>query len=148
VLLAGGDEGANPDRSAETPAGESQGEAGAAEGAAEAPDGSPAAVVTDFYEFAADGEFEAAWALAGGGFRAQLQGFDAFQSQFSSLESISFERAETIKETSDSATVAIATSAVHTGKVDSCSGDVSLAPGGESGWLIEHIAVDCTSAAR
>jgi Protein kinase domain len=148
VLLTSGDEASRPEGPAETRDGEAQGGAAGAEGPVETAEGSPAAAVMDFYELAADGEFQSAWALAGEGFRSQLQGFAAFQSQFSSLESINFERAETINETPDAATVAIATSAVHTDKVDSCSGEVSLGPGGEAGWVIERIGVDCTSTPR
>jgi len=104
----------------------------------------PEGVARSFYQRAAADRYEAAWSLAGPGFRAQLGGFDAFQAQFSTLESISFDRAQTTSETPDRSTVAIATTAVHTDRTDTCGGEVSLArePGAAS-WLIDRIAVDC-----
>ena len=104
----------------------------------------PEGVARSFYQRAAADRYEAAWSLAGPGFRAQLGGFDAFQAQFSTLESISFDRAQTTSETPDRSTVAITTTAVHTDRTDTCGGEVSLArePGAAS-WLIDRIAVDC-----
>lgn len=104
----------------------------------------PEEVTRSFYERAAADRYEAAWSLAGPGFRAQLGGFEAFQAQFSTLESISFDRAQTTSETPESSTVQIATTAVHTDRTDTCSGQVSLArgPGGRR-WVIDRIAVDC-----
>jgi len=104
--------------------------------------GRPERVVRAFYGRAAADRFDAAWSLAAPSFRAQLRGFDTFKATFGTLESISFDRAETTRRTGKRATVAIATTAVHTDRTDTCEGEVSLVSSA-SRWLIERIAVDC-----
>lgn len=104
----------------------------------------PEKVARGFYERAAADRYSSAWKLAGPGFRAQLGGFDAFRTQFSTLKSVRFKRAETTDQTEDRATVAIATTATHTNRVDTCRGDVSLGrTSSKRPWLIDRIGVDC-----
>ena len=104
----------------------------------------PESVVRAFYQRAAADRHEAAWSLAAPSFRAQLGGFGDFQSQFGTLESISFDRAQTTSQTPDRSSVAIATTAVHTDRTDTCRGEVSLARDPGAGrWLIEGIEVVC-----
>ena len=144
VLVALGDRGGG-----DQPASNQEGEVASASGDSApagtdaAPSGSPAAVVEGFYELAASGDYDAAWALAGPGARSQFGGRATFEGTFATLESIEFERAEVVSETTDSATVEIETVATHTDHVDTCSGQTSLVSGGEEGWLIERIGVDC-----
>jgi hypothetical protein len=104
----------------------------------------PSRVTKAFYERAADDDYAGAWKLAGPGFRQQLNGYDAFRSQFSTLRSVRFDRLKTTSETGNRATVAISTQATHTNRVDHCTGDVSLQRSAASQpWLIERIGVDC-----
>jgi serine/threonine-protein kinase len=104
----------------------------------------PEQVARAFYERSAADRYEDAWTLAGPGFREQLGGFAAFRAQFSTLKSVRFERAETTAQTGDRATVALATTATHTNRIETCRGDVSLRRGSRARpWLIDRIAVDC-----
>jgi hypothetical protein len=109
--------------------------------AAASPD-TPAGAVQAFYQRAASRRYEEAWSLAGPGVRAQLGGFDAFQGQFRTLQSISFSRAQPTSQTARRARVAIATTAVHTTRTDRCAGTVDLVRAG-GGWALEHIGVSC-----
>ena len=104
--------------------------------------GRPEQVVRAFYGRAAADRLNAAWSLAAPSFRAQLRGFDTFKATFGTLQSIRFDRAETTRRIGERATVAIATTAVHTDRTDTCEGEVSLVSSA-SRWLIERIAVDC-----
>ncbi len=104
----------------------------------------PARVTRAFYERAAADDYAGAWKLAGPGFRSQLNGYDAFRAQFSTLQSVRFDRLTTTAQAGNRATVAIATKATHTNRVDTCSGNVSLARAGAARpWLIERIGVGC-----
>jgi hypothetical protein len=78
--------------------------------------------------------------------RSQLQGFEAFKSQFSTVRSIVFSRAETQQQTESAATVAIATTATHTDHVDRCTGTADTAPGSGGGWVVTHLNVSCQRA--
>jgi predicted Ser/Thr protein kinase len=158
--LLGGDE--SPTREAEREAAEGEeaagdGEAGGAaetasgaavggEEAASAAVGEPVQVTRDFYELAAAEDYQGAWALADDSFRAQLGGYEALRSQFETLESVSFERAEVASQAADAATVEIATTAVHADRTDICDGQVTLVPGGVAGWLIDRIGVSCVAS--
>ena len=106
--------------------------------------GSPERAVRSFYERAARDDFEGAWALAGPGFRSQLRGFESFRGTVSTLESIRFERAETVSGRAGATTVAIETLATHPDRVDRCSGTVSLEGEGDE-WRIERAAVTCAA---
>ena len=128
-----------------SPAAKSRKESGQAKDKRAAPaPGQPEEVVRDFYERAADDRYKAAWALAGPSARVQLLGFDSFQTQFATLQSISFDRAQTTSQTPDRATVAVATTAVHSNRTDRCRGEISLVRGPDARrWLIDRIGVDC-----
>jgi serine/threonine-protein kinase len=104
---------------------------------------SPAATARSFYENAAAHRYTRAWALAGPGLRAQLGGFDTFRSQFSSVRSLRFERAENTQSTSTGATVAIATTTVHTNRTDHCQGNVFLERRPPAAWRIARIGINC-----
>jgi hypothetical protein len=103
----------------------------------------PAAAVRAFYGRAAAHRYDDAWALAAPGLRGQLGGFDAFRRQFSTVRSIVFSRADTVREDDAGATVALATTATHTDRVDHCTGTAETAPAPGGGWLVSHIAVSC-----
>jgi eukaryotic-like serine/threonine-protein kinase len=108
---------------------------------------SPEGAVQAFYGRAAKHRYEEAWALAAPSLRSQLQGFAAFRSQFSTVRSIRFGRAETVRRSADAATVAIATTTRHTSKVDRCAGTVDTTPAEGGGWVVTHLAVGCRSGA-
>jgi serine/threonine protein kinase len=105
---------------------------------------SPAGAVQAFYTRAAAHRYDDAWALAAPGLRSQLQGFDAFRSQFSSVKSITFSGADTVRRSASAATVAIKTTSTQTGRVQHCTGTVETAPGSGGGWVVTHLAVNCT----
>ena len=132
VVLSGDEEGSPP---------RAQEDRGAASSRPAGP--SPDSVVRSFYTRAANDQFESAWKLAGPRVRSQLGGFEAFKRQLGTLESVDFEQARVARESGDNATVALATRAVHTNKVDNCRGDVSLSRAGES-WLIDRLGISCS----
>ena len=103
----------------------------------------PDDVVRSFYTLAADDRFAASWKLAGPGLRRQLGGFDAFKRQLGTLESVDFAKVRAAPVSGDRATVSIVTRAVHTNKVDNCSGDVFLDKAGRS-WVIARLGVTCS----
>ena len=154
VVLAtgGGGEDPAPDAPVEQ-ADDAAGDSGAGAAPAEeepttgAPE-TPEDTATSFYERSASGDPGAAWELATPSFRDQLGGFAAFEDQQSTLESIEFERAETLEESGDSAEVEISTVATHTDGVDRCEGTLSLVSGGPGGWLIDGAAVTCPQSTR
>jgi hypothetical protein len=117
--------------------------AGATGDPAEATANTPAGAVQAFYGLAAAHRYEDAWALATPTLRAQLQGFPAFRAQFSSVRSIRFHRAEIVRQTPDTATVAIATTATHASRVDRCTGTASTARGPSGRWLVARVSVSC-----
>ena len=132
-----------PDAEPPAPEPDATGEPGGSEGAA-----APDEAVVDFYTLSADGDYRGAWALATPDFRAQLQGFASFQESQSTLESIEFERAETVEENGDSATVEIQTVADHTDGVDQCQGTLDLVAGPDGGWLIDGASITCPQSTR
>ncbi|MEA2285618.1 MAG: eukaryotic-like serine/threonine-protein kinase, partial [Solirubrobacteraceae bacterium] len=105
--------------------------------------GTPEGAVQSFYELAAAHRYEDAWALASPSLRSQLRGFGAFRSQFSSVRSIRFERADTVKRSGSAATVAIATTATHTNRVDRCTGTAQTTAGADGTWQVSHLSVGC-----
>lgn len=138
------------------PGGEGSGAAGnggaeapgaAGGGGAEAPS-TPADTVVAFYERAAAGDYDAAWELAGPSFRQQLGGFGSFTEGQSTLESIEFERADTVSEGSGSAQVAIETVATHSDGVDQCEGTLTLVPGEGAPWVIDGASITCPESTR
>lgn len=104
---------------------------------------SPAGAVRAFYERAADGDLDAAWALAGPGLRAQLGPRATFDGTFRTLRDIRFERLDVTDATSSSAAVAVATTATHTDRVDRCTGFVDTARAPTGGWRVDRVRVDC-----
>ncbi len=110
---------------------------------AEATADTPAGAVQAFYGLAAAHRYEDAWALATPTLREQLQGFRAFRAQFSSVRSIRFHRAEVVRQTPDTGTVAIATTATHASHVDRCAGSATTARGPSGGWLVTRVSVSC-----
>jgi hypothetical protein len=113
--------------------------------AAEVDPSTPEGAARGLYVLAAADDFEGAWALAGPGFRSQLGGFSSFRSSLGTLESIEFTRLDAVEESEDAATVAIATRATHTNRVDACSGTLAMTRG-EDGWLVERGNVSCSPA--
>jgi serine/threonine-protein kinase len=111
----------------------------AAGATAETPEGA----VQSFYGLAAAHRYEEAWALAAPSLRSQLGGFGAFRSQFSTVRSIRFGRAETVQRGGEAATVAITTTATHTDRVDHCTGTAQTTPGPRGGWRVSRLAVNC-----
>jgi hypothetical protein len=103
----------------------------------------PAAAVRAFYGRAAAHNYESAWALAAPSLRSQLQGYGAFQRQFSTVRSIVFGRVQTVRQTDSAATVAFTTTATHTDHVDRCTGTAETAPGSGGGWVVTHISPSC-----
>jgi eukaryotic-like serine/threonine-protein kinase len=103
----------------------------------------PAGAVRAFYGRAVAHRYDAAWALAAPGLRSQLQGFDAFKSQFSTARSIAFSRAQTVTQSDAAATVAIATTTTHTDRTDHCAGTADTAPAPGGGWVVTHLNVNC-----
>jgi hypothetical protein len=117
--------------------------AGAASPAPSAEPTSPAGAVQAFYTRAAAHRYNDAWALAAPGLRSQLGGFGRFRNQFSSVKSIVFSRAATIRQSASAATVAITTTATHTDRVQHCNGTIDTAPASGGGWVVTHLAVSC-----
>ncbi|MEA2245859.1 MAG: eukaryotic-like serine/threonine-protein kinase [Solirubrobacteraceae bacterium] len=111
----------------------------AAGATAETPEGA----VQSFYGLAAAHRYEDAWALAAPSLRSQLGGFGAFRSQFATVRSIRFQRAETVQRGGNAAMVAITTTATHTDRVDHCAGTAQTVPGPDGGWLVGRLAVNC-----
>jgi hypothetical protein len=104
---------------------------------------SPAGAVQAFYGRAVAHRYDDAWALAAPGLRSQLQGFDAFQRQFSTARSIVFSRAQTVQQSDSAATVAITTTTTHTNRTDHCTGTAETAPAPGGGWIVTHLNVNC-----
>jgi hypothetical protein len=105
--------------------------------------GDPARAVRDFYEAAAEGDLEAATAVASPALEAQLGGPEGVASTFSTLETISFERIGTSTETAGRAEVEFETTAEHTDRTERCSGRATLLRDGGD-WLVDRLAgVSC-----
>jgi serine/threonine-protein kinase len=125
------------------PADPGSGSGGAAAPAA----GTPAAAVNDFYQRAAKGDYAGAWALATPKAQQKLGGFRGFSAGQSSLDSISFPRLKG-KERGDTATVQLRSEAVHTDRIDRCTGSIDLVRSGGA-WKLDdfHIAT-CAKSPR
>jgi tRNA A-37 threonylcarbamoyl transferase component Bud32 len=139
VIALGGGSDKGTDAGQETPNASAR-SAGGDEGSGAASAASPASpdgAVQAFYENAAAGDYRGAWDLADSSFRSQLGGFDAFQAQQSTLQSIEFPSLDVTSETGSSASVSFSTIATHTGFVDHCTGSMSLVAS-DGGWLIDQ----------
>ena len=116
---------------------------GAPSGPVSAP-GSPAAAVQTFYRLAAAHRYSEAWALADPSFRAQLAGYEAFQSGQAADRSITFDAARVLRQKADASTLYVQTTSVRTAVTEHCSGTVQVVSGGTSGsWLLHRIAIHC-----
>jgi eukaryotic-like serine/threonine-protein kinase len=105
----------------------------------------PVSVVESFYNHAASHQYEQAWALADPGFRSQLEGFDRFRAQQAGDRSIIFNRAQTLRESTYDATVAVNTTSIREDGSKHCSGTVDLQrPDPSSGWLLHLIHINCS----
>jgi hypothetical protein len=100
--------------------------------------------VERFYELSAAHEYSAAWALADLTFRNQLGGYDSYVAGQSRDRSITFNAAQVVRQSSDSATVAIRTTSVRTDGTQHCAGTVEVRPGAAGSWLLHQIQIGCS----
>ena len=109
--------------------------------------GTPAGAVNDFYQRAARGDYAGAWALATPRAQRDLGGFASFSRGQSTLEAISFPQLEG-REKGDTATVKLRSEAIHTNRVDRCTGSIDLLRQGGA-WKLDgfHIAT-CAKSPR
>jgi len=105
----------------------------------------PTGAVESFYENAARHDYAAAWRLADSNLRNQLLGYSSFQSQMSTVRSITFHQAETLSGTSSSATVAVRTTSRRAGRTEQCAGTVRTLRSSAAPWLLDRVAVACSS---
>jgi eukaryotic-like serine/threonine-protein kinase len=106
--------------------------------------GAPAGAVEQFYAAAARHQYATAWALADSNLRNQLGGYASFEHQMSAVRSITFHSVRVVSAgSSDTATVALSTTSVQTGRTQQCTGTaVTVRSGGT--WLVDHISISCT----
>jgi hypothetical protein len=101
--------------------------------------------VKSFYGSAASHQYANAWALADPTFRQQLEGYDSFQAQQAGDQSIVFNDARLVNASSDSASVAVATTSTRNDGTKHCAGTVDLRrPSSSGGWLLHLIHINCT----
>ena len=81
--------------------------------------------------------------MADSSFRTQLHGYAKFENLMSGVESITFVSAEVLSQSSDVATVAIATTPIRTNGPGHCQGTVDLVRGAINAWLLHHIHITC-----
>jgi serine/threonine protein kinase len=106
--------------------------------------GTPAGVVQAFYQAGAAHQYATAWALADSNLHSQLGGYGAFQSQMSSVRSITFHRAEVVAgASSDSATVTVQTTSVRTQGTQNCQGTATTVRSGGP-WRLDRISIGCS----
>ena len=104
----------------------------------------PVSATESFYHLAASHRYAAAWALADSTLRRQLAGYGNFKTLMSPVQSITFDSAQVVSQSSDAATVAIVTAAGHTDGTQHCGGTVDLMRGANSGWVLHTIRINCT----
>ena len=108
-----------------------------------APDsGNPIGAVTSFYGLAAGHQFRTAWALADPTFRSQLQGYHQFVSSQQADRSIDFSEAKVVKQSGNTAIVAVKTTSHRTDGTTQCAGAVAVVHSA-SGWLLHQIQINC-----
>jgi hypothetical protein len=105
--------------------------------------GSPVAAVESFYHLAAAHRYSDAWALADPAFRAQLGGYDSFQSGQASDRQIIFNSARVVSQSATQAAVAVNTTSIRDNGTQHCAGTVNLARASGS-WLLHQISINCT----
>ncbi len=106
---------------------------------------SPVSSVESFYTLAASHRYPEAWALADPTFRNQLAGYQSFQAGQAGDRSITFDSANVVSQTGNSATVAVRTTSVRTDGTKHCAGTVDLQRSSASaGWLLHLIHINCS----
>ena len=96
--------------------------------------------VSDFYNSAADGDYDTSASLLSAGYRQSTWPPEAFPSTFDTLESIQFTQGPEAEVNGDTATVSFSTIATHTDRVDRRTGTAMLIQ--ENGeWKIDSINV-------
>jgi serine/threonine-protein kinase len=144
VLASRGDPAAAPETRART-APERTSTTPAAQPAATA--ATPTGAVRTFYEQAADGDLDAAWALAGPGAREQFGGSrSSFDRTLGSLRDIRFDRVEQTARSGATATVAITTVATHDDRTERCTGELRTRRDTPGRWLVDRVGVRCDRA--
>ncbi len=104
----------------------------------------PSGAVEAFYEAAAAHQYPTAWALADASMRTELGGFLAFQNEMSSVRAIAFRRAQVLGgQGSRTATVALQTTSVQSGRTQQCAGTANTVQSGGV-WLLDGISISCS----
>jgi serine/threonine protein kinase len=116
---------------------------GSGGGAATAGGSGPVTAVERFYHLAAAHQYSAAWALADPAFRNQLGGYQSFAGGQAADRSIIFDAADVVRQSASGATVYIRTTSIRSTGTQHCIGPVNLVPG-TSGWLLDHIDIQCS----
>lgn len=120
------------------------GAGGSSAGNAGVQTGTPSGAVEAFYEAAAAHQYPTAWALADASMRSELGGFVAFQNEMSSVRSIAFHRAQVLSgQGPGSATVALQTTSVQTGRTQECAGTANTVRS-DGSWLLDAISISCS----
>jgi hypothetical protein len=103
----------------------------------------PSTTVQMFYEAAARHDYSRAWKLADTNVRNQLEGFASFRAQMSRVRGITFHQAQAVREGSESAIVALATTAELVDRTQQCNGTVATVRIANGSWLLDHISINC-----
>jgi len=103
----------------------------------------PSGAVQTFYARAASHDFAGAWELADPAFRTQLEGYASFAAGQSKVRQITFQEAQTVGQTPQTATVAVRTTAVLVDKTQHCQGTVALARSTGGAWMLHQISINC-----
>jgi serine/threonine protein kinase len=109
--------------------------------------GTPSAAVNDFYQRAARGDYEGAFAMATPRAQQKLGGLSSFSAGQSTLESISFPKLKH-NQNGDKATVDLQSRAVHTNRVDRCKGSIDLVQEGGAWKLDDFRIANCKQSAK
>jgi 6-phosphogluconolactonase (cycloisomerase 2 family) len=106
---------------------------------------SPVAVTEGFYTLAAAHQYTEAWALADTAFRAQLLGYQNFETLMGGVRSITFDQAHVVTRSSTTAIIAIDTTSSGADDTQHCGGTVSLRRRQPSAqWLLHQIHINCS----
>jgi serine/threonine-protein kinase len=108
------------------------------------PSGDPGGTLMAFYNNSAGGSIDDSWPLATDNLHNQVGGYDAFKAGESDVSSFDWKQVTTTSKTAARATVSFADDAHHASYIDHCTGTAQLVPAGSSGWLLDHIAVNCS----
>jgi hypothetical protein len=99
--------------------------------------------VKQFYLRAARHDYPDAWALAAPSYRQQLDGYDSFRATFANVLAISFQEAQTVSSSGDTATVAVRTVSQQTNQTQYCAGTVTTQRAAPRSWLVSQISIQC-----